>query len=30
MVSVDKRQMNAGAAVLIQSDVGKPGDTVKI
>ena len=30
MVSVDKNQTNAGAAILIQSDLGKPGDTAKI
>jgi len=30
MVSVDKNQTNAGAAILIQSDLGKPGNTAKI
>ena len=30
MVSVDKNQTNAGAAILVQSDLGKPGDTAKI
>ena len=30
MVSVDKKQVNAGGAVLIQSNLGKPGDTAKI
>jgi len=30
MVSVDKKEANAGAAILIQSDLGKPGDTAKI
>ena len=30
MVSVDKKQVNAGGAALIQSNHGKPGDTAKI
>jgi PGF-CTERM protein len=30
MVSVDKNQTNAGAAIIIQSDLGKPGNTAKI
>src|ERR1035437_3988876 len=30
MVSVDKKQVNAGGAVIIQSNLGKPGDTAKI
>ncbi len=30
LVSVDKKQANAGGAVLIQSDLGKPGDAAKI
>lgn len=30
MVSVDKKEANAGAAILIQSDLGKPGNTAKI
>jgi len=30
MVSVDKNQTYAGAAILIQSDLGKPGNTAKI
>jgi hypothetical protein len=30
VVSVDKNQTNAGAAIIIQADLGKPGDTAKI
>ncbi|MGZ4862910.1 MAG: PGF-CTERM sorting domain-containing protein [Halobacteriota archaeon] len=30
MVSVDKKVANAGAAILIQADLGKPGNTAKI
>jgi len=30
MISVDKKEANAGAAILIQSDLGKPGNTAKI
>ncbi|MGA7075720.1 MAG: PGF-CTERM sorting domain-containing protein [Halobacteriota archaeon] len=30
MVSVDKKEANAGAAILIQADLGKPGNTAKI
>jgi PGF-CTERM protein len=30
MVSVDKKEANAGAAILIQSNLGKPGNTAKI
>ena len=30
MVSVDKKQVNAGGAVIVQSNLGKPGDTAKI
>jgi PGF-CTERM protein len=30
MISVDKTQVNAGGAVLIQANLGKPGDTAKI
>jgi PGF-CTERM protein len=30
MVSVDKKQVNAGGAVIIQSNLGKPEDTAKI
>lgn len=30
MISVDKKEANAGAAILIQADLGKPGNTAKI